>query len=391
MNTGKTKKAIYSTVALAMLLAAPQAMAAATSVDEAGLAELRQLIMEQQRQITAQDEAIKALQSGQSKQAIMAHGSAVATPMQKLVKSGNDKVSLALYGQVNRAVMFADDGEDSEVYHVDNDNSSTRIGLKGSAKGNDDLTAGFKFEVEFEGNSSSSVSQDNQSTAAEFNQRHMDVYLQSKQFGKLSIGQGDTASNAASEADLSGTKVIGYSDQKKLGTALEFYDSEANGGTGDYSGVAINDVISNMDGLSRKDRLRYDTPTFYGFSAATSTVEKNGNDVALRYSGKIGDTKLAGAMAYARMGDNADDVDTTIHGSVSVLLANGLNATFAAGTQDLDEPAAGHDDPTFWYGKLGYIAKIFDIGTTAFAVDYGKYDEVDLADDDADTFGVMAV
>lgn len=57
------KKAIYSVVGLAMLLVPPQAIAA-TGVEEASLAELRQLIVEQQRQFEAQAEAIKGLQAG---------------------------------------------------------------------------------------------------------------------------------------------------------------------------------------------------------------------------------------------------------------------------------------------------------------------------------------
>jgi predicted porin len=385
MNVKKAKKAIYSVAALGVLLLAPQAMAAATNVENASLDELRQLIMQQQEQISAQDKAIKALQAGQPMQAAMDQTS--VTPVDKLVQSGNDKVSLTLYGQVNRAVMWADDGYDEEVYHVDNDNSSTRFGMKGSARASDDLSAGFKFEAEYEGNSSSEITQEEEDKDASLKKRHMDVYLQSKQFGKLSIGQGDTASNGISEIDLSGTTVIGFSDQPKIGGKLLFYDGQAN----DYTGIKIKDVMSNMDGLGRADRVRYDTPAFYGLSVATSTVEQNGNDVALRYSGKLGSTKLAAGIAYAQMGSNDAEVNNTISGSVSTLLACGFNATFAAGTQDLEQPAAGHDDPTFWYGKIGYIGNFFSAGTTAFAIDYGQYDEVDQADDDADTFGLMAV
>lgn len=64
---------------------------------------------------------------------------------------------------------------------------------------------------------------------------------------------------------------------------------------------------------------------------------------------------------------------------------------FAAGTQDINIPAVGQDDPTFWYAKLGYIADFFSCGTTAFAIDYGQHNEVSQANDDADTFGIMAV
>jgi len=37
-----------------------------------------------------------------------------------------------LSGQVNRALMIANNGSDSEVFHVDNDNSGSRIRVKGN-------------------------------------------------------------------------------------------------------------------------------------------------------------------------------------------------------------------------------------------------------------------
>lgn len=106
------------------------------------------------------------------------------------VKSGSDTVSVSLYGQVNRAIMVVDDGEESEFFHVDNDNSSSRIGLKVKAKPSEDLTVGAKFEVEFQSNPSNEVSFDDGTISAEFKERHIDFYVDSK-FGKLSLGQGD--------------------------------------------------------------------------------------------------------------------------------------------------------------------------------------------------------
>ena len=47
---------------------------------------------------------------------------------------GNRKVSLSVYGKVNQAVMFWDDGDEDNAYVVTNDSSRTRIGFKGKAK-----------------------------------------------------------------------------------------------------------------------------------------------------------------------------------------------------------------------------------------------------------------
>ena len=50
------------------------------------------------------------------------------------VRKGNKKVSVTLYGQVNRAVLFWDDGAEKNIYVVDNNYESSRFGFKGSAK-----------------------------------------------------------------------------------------------------------------------------------------------------------------------------------------------------------------------------------------------------------------
>ena len=53
---------------------------------------------------------------------------------QRVVTSGINGVKLSISGQVNRGVLFADNGDDSEVFHVDNDNSSTRIRFIGQGQ-----------------------------------------------------------------------------------------------------------------------------------------------------------------------------------------------------------------------------------------------------------------
>jgi hypothetical protein len=277
-----------------------------------------------------------------------------------------------------------DDGNDSDFYHVDNDNSSTRLGIKAKSKTGGDLEVGAWFEVQYESNSSATVSQTNNSTGPDnFTQRHLDFFLESKTFGKLSIGQGNTASNETSEVDLSGTSLIGYSDFDTVGGGIFFFDRTANS----LSTTTVGSVFNNMDGLSRKDRLRYDTPEFYGFVLAGSAVENNAEDMALRYKRKFPGFKLAGAIAYANPGSNT--VDNQLNGSLSILMDAGFNATFAAGNQYMR--SSGRDDANFYYAKLGFVRKYFDIGPTALSVDYGRHNDVAQNDDKADGLGFQFV
>ena len=86
-----------------------------------------------------------------------------------------------------------------------------------------------------------------------------------------------------------------------------------------------------------QNRIRYDTPTFFGFKAAASIIDKHNYDVALWYKGKIAGTELAGAAGFCHTegaesaGDgacwgNGTTINgiTQFNGSVSVLTPIGL-------------------------------------------------------------------
>ncbi|MBT7747378.1 MAG: hypothetical protein HN725_18975 [Alphaproteobacteria bacterium] len=53
--------------------------------------------------------------------------------------------------------------------------------------------------------------------------------------------------------------------------------------------------------------------------------------------------------------------------------------------------SAARNDPGFQYLKLGYMASWTKLGKTAFAVDYGQYDDVAQNSDEADAWALMLV
>ncbi|MEJ2223076.1 MAG: porin, partial [Desulfobacterales bacterium] len=124
-------------------------------------------------------------------------------------------------GQVNRAVLWGDNGNDDDVKFVDNENSSTRFRFTGSNEFDENWKVGFKWENQMESNSSIDdddndgngfgdldIGENGDLGDVTFTERHMDIYVEHSKFGKLSLGQGDTASNGTSEVDLSGTTVV---------------------------------------------------------------------------------------------------------------------------------------------------------------------------------------
>src|SRR5215467_10275849 len=76
-------------------------------------------------------------------------------------RKGNRKMSLTITGQVDRVVVWYEDGKNSTTYYgLDNTNSSSRYIFAGSAKVTPKVSMGFEIMIEIEaGGTSSKVSQ----------------------------------------------------------------------------------------------------------------------------------------------------------------------------------------------------------------------------------------
>ena len=402
-------------VVLAIVVQAPlvvSARAQTVTVDAAILQQLQDVIQQQQEQLQKQSEQLKSQsevldslqqqvndlsrtaseaqsQASEAKttaqQAIDTAEKAetVAQADKKVVTSGQERIKVAISGQINRMINVADDGDETKVYHVDNDNSSTRIRFVGTGQVSEDFIIGTNLEVELQSNDSSNVSQiDESEGSVSFKDRRSEVFFKSEALGMISIGQGWTASDSTSEVDLSGASVISYSSVADLAGGLFFFDDDAD----DLTDTQVKNVFSNLDGLGRKDRLRYDTPEFYGFMASASTIEDQQYDVALRWGAEVAGFQAGAAVAYSK----PDDSDYRINGSASAIhLDTGLNLTFAAGMDDPDED--DRDDATFWYVKGGWLADHFDFGKTALVVDYTETADISTDGDDGQSYGFFVV
>lgn len=279
-------------------------------------------------------------------------------------------VEAKISGQVNRALMLVDDEHSAETYHVDNDNSSTRFRFTGSGDMGSGIKAGLVWEVEYQSNSANQVSNvgnnfNDPAGSPDIDERKMEVYFQGG-FGKVSIGQGDGAMNGGIERDLSGTSVVAYAGNTDIGRRFQFREDDAANA---FSDIDIGDVLSQQDFLSRYDRLRYDSPKLGPIVISASTGH-TGDDDAVEYGLRVntklgGGGKLTAAYGIARLKDSASPEETeTTGGSISVLLAGGLNFTLAASNVEQD---VGTRDSDFTYFKVGY-----KMGQHAFSFDFGK-------------------
>ncbi len=266
------------------------------------------------------------------------------------VRKGNRKVSLQISGNVAHALFFNDLGNNGDLSIGQTAANQSKFRLVGKARISSDLYAGYRIEFGIGDTDLGSSTRNTGSLTGPNNLvggeegiltlRHNDLFIGSKTFGKLSIGFGSTASDFSAEVDLSGT--IYY----------------AGGSLNEYS------VGSNNDGFSRKERIRYDSPSLAGFKVSTSWQDNDDWDVALSYGGALGDFTVAGKVAYFE--DDSTGVGSTT-GSASILhRPTGLSLTAAASDNDLDD--------SYWYVKGGIQRKLMAAGKTAFSVDYMDHD-----------------
>ncbi|NIM28278.1 MAG: porin, partial [Gammaproteobacteria bacterium] len=128
----------------------------------------------------------------------VAVSSALAAPM------AAQAVKYKLSGQVNRAAVYQDDGQGTDVQFIDNTSSGTRWRLTGSEDIGSGMKVGFNFEWQASSNSGHrSIKTADQSPESQ-SIRRAEVWF-SGNWGKLSLGQGDGAGNGTTEVDLTST------------------------------------------------------------------------------------------------------------------------------------------------------------------------------------------
>lgn len=294
-------------------------------------------------------------------------------------------VKLVVSGHMNRAVNYTDNGLTSGITHTTQSFSQTRVRWIGTGKINDDLTAQTYIEM---GNNTSNSNAQSLDDRADVNgnaltDRFAELRITSKTLGRIYLGQGATGSDGTSEADLSGTGIISLNGSGPLIGGNEFF---TNSNTGAATGITVASVFNNLDGDSRDNRIRYDTPKFGGFQVTASHGNGDRSGIALRFGGEISGVKIKAAVAYTNFGLNADQ--EIFNGSVSVLLPLGLSLTFGAGDQATH---ASSVDDEWIYGKIGYKFNGLELGQTRLYADYSKNEDVTAVNDEATYVGVGVV
>lgn len=296
-------------------------------------------------------------------------------------RKGNRKVSLEVSGHVNQAILlwdgFGDVGDDlDETSIINNSNSTSRIRFRGSAKISSDWSAGFLMEF-----GSGDIANSGGPSI-----RHQALYIKSNQIGTVWLGRTSEATDGIMELSLASA------DASTLGSLAPF-DAFVE----DQTGLGI---INPFDG-SRKNVLKYITPTLGGFSFSAAWAGEEGNwDAALRYAGEFGAMRVVAGAGYRQEDISTINAPTLNRefwgGSASVMhMPSGLFLDGQYGVSDglqsvnftlpvigVTLPIGVADVKLTTYGLRGGFARNFNgMGTTTI---YGEWSRLDIKDVDVD-------
>jgi len=348
------------------------------------------------------------LKSTVAASALFALAAPVAPSAHADFKNQNSKVNLTIGGQIVRSLIYVDDGEHSQLFHVDGRTVGTRLRYIVSGNLTESIKVGgllehdvgqsndgYTFDYGITGDSatygtastSGATGNDRGSDSTGFGIRHHFVSFEHKSLGKLSIGQTNTASNGTME-----TSLMSSSNTTLGGATMLSKVRFTTGANGAFSAVGAASSTDTLDGLSRDDVIRYDTPTFGGFKLATSMQDEGTFDVAGWWSGKLAginvkasayyaNTEAGGSGTMGAAGHQWGIAGSVAHSSGIALRANyGHKRVESSGRK-----------PKVWMVGGEYGAKLSSLGKTAFYVEFYRAEDIQTAGHEMDTLYVGVV
>ena len=239
-------------------------------------------------------------------------------------RKSHRKVALTVTGQVNRSVIWYDDGHSSTTYYgLDNTNSSSRFIFKGTARVTPKVTMGFEIMIEIDaGGTSSKVSQFDEdekvgaqisgsaAPGASFNQSNLDAYMgdarrvawwiEHADVGRLMVGRWENA-GVPGTVDLTGHVFLAaYASFAQLNGGFFI-----RGPQGQYYSMKWSNISDPaLNESSRTELIRYDGPSWHGFIYSASIAEAGDYwGTRVRYANDFNGVQLAGIVGYEKIKD----------------------------------------------------------------------------------------
>ncbi len=339
-------------------------------------------------------------------------------------RKGNRKMSLTVTGQVDRLVMWWDDGHTSRAYYgLDNINASSRFVFLGSARINPSVQMGFEIMLEQSSSSPGSSLATNQldedgkragtnplgnfvsGNAPQSNSdsyfgaaRRVAWWIEHKDLGRITVGRYESA-GAVTTIDLGGIFMVASSSFLLLNGGF-FLRSSA----GQWYNMTWGNVTDPAANQGRTELVRYDSPTYMGFIYSASIAEAGDYwGQMLRYAGEFSGFRIAAGIGMEHVTDRNTPV--TVDPTAAFYVGPAPNQTFYGAaasvmhvptglfvqghymTGDYNDPnhvASGYWgsaggatklDWAHWLVQAGIAKNWFGIGNTALYGEYGRSED----------------
>lgn len=223
-------------------------------------------------------------------------------------RKGNRKVSLTVSGWINEQVMMWDDGTERNSYVGTNSLEQSRVRFVGEAQIAPGYSAGYTLELGVQG---APLNQFTQSAPDGTNSNTISVrksnwWLKSKDLGKVTVGlEGTAMYHVLDDADGSNTR--NFSDAQAAAVYQGAFKLRSNGAA--VGSLGWNNILQGVDNGTvgqdgRRNIIRYDSPTFAGFTVTASWGEDDDWGMSLTYKNSWGDFNVLGKAGY---GENSDE------------------------------------------------------------------------------------
>jgi hypothetical protein len=280
-------------------------------------------------------------------------------------------LDVSVAGQVNRALRFADNGNTSDVQHLDGAASGSRFGLYASGEAMPGIVAGAVIEEGFGANGAVDVDAQDSAKPSTVNFRKSYLYF-SGDFGKVSMGWTGPAGNGIEWTSYNGAWA---------GTS---YGLDTNTGVNvmTEAGAAVGTTFAFFPSvnITRMNTLRYDTPSI-GPVAFAASLQKYDADLGSKALADSLDWSFQGTMSHSVAGNGVKGGIFLMDDKLAI--AGGIQ--FAQGTA-VEATWASEDSATRDYEST-YVAVSHAWGNTSVAIGYRTVDD-DLSGNEGQRIGL---
>ncbi len=219
-------------------------------------------------------------------------------------RKGNRKVSLTIYGQVNQAIGYWDDGVETNTYNYTNDTSRTRFGFKGKAKFGSGWEAGYRIEIGVRAEDQGALGADNDDGGTGLDIRHTFWYIGNKKYGKINVGETSMAHDGITQNQTAKIGHFANPDVLDANDSFAIRQSGTGANIGQWDNLAM--VLEPGEG-SRGSLVRYDSPKLAGFTAHAHWGEDDIWGIALKYKDKVGNFKIRAGIGYGQISERDEE------------------------------------------------------------------------------------